>query len=201
MLCLLVSNLVHAGDAWNKEPYWQPVVGATLYTSGGSTRSALYGGLEGGVRYNETGQMPRLVGRTRVRGVLTFGGDATATDVRLGSFLGPRWKLLGVQAGPDLFRDELIGSGLGPSIGVDLPVITTAYLKPLTLSAGLSPAWLADTDRRVDWSTSSSFGFGHEFTLLLGGMVSLGDFAAGLGWSRRTTVAGTYQGFAISFRV
>ena len=201
MLMLLTASMALAADEWNKTPYWEPVLGATLYSSGGNTRTAAYGGLEAGVRYNQKGPMPRLVGKTRARGVLTYGGDAMATDVRLGSFLGPRWKYAGLQAGPDLFRDELIGSGLGPSFGVDFPVAATLYAKPLTFTAGFSPAWLADEDRRVDWSQTTEFGFGHEFTTRLGASLSLDGFGAGVGWSRRVTAAGTYQGFAISLRV
>jgi hypothetical protein len=130
-------------------------------------------------------------------------GDAQGMDLRLGSFLGPSWRFLLLQAGPDVFwnRWEFGGHVLDPTVGVGLPITATVPVGPLTLLAGMEPSWLANEARRVDWSTVDEFGFGHEFSSLLGIGLRVDSFGIFAGYTRRVVRDGVQQGISLGMNV
>jgi hypothetical protein len=130
---------------WRTEYYIQPGAGVRLYQNGsGDTKTLATLGGEAGLTYRQKGKdLPKLVGRTRLSGEVMATGDLDkGLDVRAGSFIGPQWKNLGLQAGPDLFYNQwTFGSQvLDPSIGLEIPVTATLSGEKLTAFAGVSPA-------------------------------------------------------------
>ncbi len=131
-------------------------------------------------------------GRSRAKLTYQFSESGTGTDFRLGSFFGPHWKLIGVEAGPDLFwnRTSIGGFVLDPTFGVDLPITATLTVDLLTAYAGIAPTWVSNPDRRVDWSTVSTPGFGHEFAYLAGLSLRIDPVSVGAAYVHRITAAG-----------
>ena len=189
---------------WDWEPYARPIAGASVYTSGGQTRTSVTLGAEAGLRYWQTHHPPpRWAGRSRLQGATGLSSDVRNLDVRLGSFIGPQWELFGVEAGPDLFFNQATwqGQGLEPSLGVEVPVIGALRPDPFTLYAGFAPAWLTNPDRRVDWSEVAVPGFGHEFAYLAGVGLDLGAFGLSLSYSYRIVATGAQQGLGVGLRI
>ncbi len=177
MLVLLLATVAHAGG-WSPRPYVKPHLDLLLYDDGSGTQALAMLGLEGGVRYAQQGeQIPTWAGRTRVAGYYGVGLPGVhAWDYRLGSFMGPVFKVLSIESGLDLFRNELTvdGEGLVPSTGIDVPLLATLDFKVPSLWAGIGTAYLFDPDRRVDWQETDDFGFGHEFQYLFGAGLRFG---------------------------
>ncbi len=171
-------------------PYVDPYGSLGLYrASNGASAIGLNLGLEGGVSYKDLESI--LAGKTRARAGLFLPGGY---DLRLGSFLGPVTEYWSVQAGVDPFYNVNTNFQLDGSFGVDFPVVATLGPQNAYLLVGVTSAWLADTDRRVDWDRRQEIGFGHEFGWQLGGMVQSGRFHMGLSYSRRITAGGVMQG-------
>jgi len=198
---------------WDGDFYWQPSAGATVYSSGdGGTRSAFFLGAQAGYKYTyKNTPDPKWSGRTRVSGnyILPTGG-LSGIDLHLGSFIGPSWNnLVGVQFGPDLFWNQLItdepNTELEPTTGLEFPVSASLKLDPLTLSAGVAPAWVSNEARRVDWDDpmydDALPGFGHEFSYHVGAGIGLGGFNVSVGYSYRITAGGVQQGFSAGARL
>ena len=158
--------------AWETKLFAQPVVGGTVFSSGGSTTTAVSLGAEAGLRYWQTRRKtPRWRGVARVAGAYVLSsGDSSGMDVRVGNFIGPAWKSVGLSTGPDLFwnRYQYGSIELDPTLGLAWPLTATAWTQAFDVWAGVEPAWLSNADRRVDWSTQDVPGFGHEFTYRAG---------------------------------
>jgi hypothetical protein len=161
-------------------------------------------GAEVGVRYAQQGEgIPTWAGRTRVAGAYGFGlPGVKATDVRLGSFMGPVFKVLSFESGLDVFRNELTvdGDGLEPSFGVDVPLLATLDLKIPSFWAGIGTAYLFEPERRVDWSETDEFGFGHEFQYLLGAGVRFGIHLSAQ-YTHRVVATGLEQTFMVGIGI
>ncbi len=186
-----------AGPRWQVEPYWRPVAGISSFSSGGSTWVGGRLGATAGVHYWKA----PLLGRTRVLGAYTTGTGVSGLELRLGSFMGPHKEYWGAEAGVDLFWDRFTADGydlLPGSVGIDLPV--NLHLGPQEFYglAGITPAILFAPERRVDWSSTDAFGFGHEFAWQLGLGAHLGRVGAALTYSRRIVATGVYSGWGIS---
>jgi hypothetical protein len=96
-------------------------------------------------------------------------------ETRVGSFLGYRRLLFGVELGIDVFRNDYIGRevALVESFGVDVPLSLKVGPKLVQGVASIAPAFFMDPERKVDWSTSSFPGFGDEFEWSLGVEIGL----------------------------
>jgi hypothetical protein len=188
---------------WRTEYYIQPGAGVRLYQNGaGETKTLATFGGEAGLSYRQKGKdLPKMVGRTRLSGEVMATGDLDkGLDVRAGSFIGPQWKNLGVQAGPDLFYNQwTFGSQvLDPSIGVEIPVTATLSGEKLTAFAGVSPAYLMNEDRRVDWDKETLPGFGHEFTYMGGLTGRFNGLKLSAQVQYRITAAGPIPSFSVN---
>jgi hypothetical protein len=187
--------------SWQLEPYWRPVAGYSVFSSGGSTYTGGRLGATAGVR---AWRAP-LLARARVLGAYTTGGGGVSgLDLRLGGFLGPHWEYFGAEGGVDLFWDHYQAAGvelLPASAGLDLPV--NLHLGPDSFYglAGVTPAILFAPERRVDWSSTEAFGFGHEFAWQLGLGARLGRLGVNLLYSRRTIASGTHSGWGVSLNI
>lgn len=189
--------------AWKRTPYVQPVAGANAFSNGQVSTVAAWGGAQAGVRYRQTKRrFPRIRGTLRTQGTLTLAsGGIQGFDLRAGNFVGPQWKHLGLQAGPDFFTNAFrYGSVVAPATGgVALPVVLSGRAKSLTAYAGLEPAWLVGANRSgVDWSATDAVGVGDEFAVLAGIGVRGEKVRLGLDAQRRTTSYGTDNHFGLN---
>lgn len=189
---------------WESEPFVRPEAGAQVNSNNGQLSTVVTLGAQAGFRYWRVGDPPpRWAGQSRVRGAIGTGGSASALDFRLGSFIGPQWKVLGLSTGPDLFWNKILSStvSLEPSLGVEFPTIATVKIAdPFSIYGGFSPAWLANPDRRVDWSQVDVPGFGHEFSYLAGANLNLQPLRLGVAYAYRIVATGAQQdiGFSVN---
>jgi hypothetical protein len=192
------SSALAAESAWEVEPYWRPVAGVSAYSTGSGTWVGARMGALGGLHYWRS----PLAGRTRAVGAWTTGSSGlSGLELRLGSFLGPSKQYWGAEAGLDLFWDRvtLNGSDLLPgSAGVDVPLNLHFGLPEIYGLAGVGTAFLFAPERRVDWSETDAFGFGHEFGWQLGAGTRLGGVGAALTYSHRVVVSGVHSGWSVS---
>jgi hypothetical protein len=165
---------------WAYAPYVQPILDFTIYDPGGlkGAYTIVNLGLEGGVHYHMKGdQIPTWAGRTRVSGYYGFGGDGVQSwELRAGSFIGPVFDRLSLETGLDIFGNQLTvdGDGLVPSAGIDVPLLARLDLTIPSVWGGIGTAYMFDKERRVDWSETDQFGFGHEFQYIVGAGVKAG---------------------------
>jgi len=184
--------------AWQVEPYWRPVAGLSSYSTPSGTYVGVRMGGTAGVHYWKA---PWL-GRTRVLGSWTTGSnDVSGLELRLGTFMGPHKEYWGVEGGLDLFWDRVTANNielLPASGGIDIPV--NLHLGPQQFYGlvGVTPAVLFSPERRVDWSETDAFGFGHEFAWQLGAGARLSRFGAALVYSHRVVVSGVHSGWSLS---
>lgn len=188
---------------WRTEYYIQPGAGVRLYQNGsGETKTLATLGGEAGLSYRQKGKgLPKMVGRTRVSGEIMATGDLDkGLDLRVGSFMGPQWERVGLQVGPDLFYNQwTFGSQvLDPSVGVEVPAVATVSGERLTAFAGVSPAYLMNDDRRVDWDKEELPGFGHEFTYMGGLTGRFNGLKLSAQVQYRITAAGPIPSFSVN---
>jgi hypothetical protein len=188
---------------WKNELFARPVLGGSTYTStDGETTSALGLGGEGGIRYWEVRKpYPRLQGRTRLHAqYLISSGAAEGMEVKVGSFMGPTWKYIGLSSGLDVFWNRWVWNDvpLEPTVGIGVPAIVTLGVDRVGVYGGVEPAYIFNEDRRVDWSKTDEFGFGHQFTVMTGVHLRIDKIVVGAGYSRTVTVNGVQQGYGLS---
>jgi hypothetical protein len=165
-----LSPTAEASEGWKNRPYFNLGGGSGFaqIQSGDSQEWALLLGSEGGFRYSQ--RDGSLSGRTRVagKGMGVLGGWGTET--RLGTFLGLRRMLFGLEIGVDVFRNDYLGKeiALVDSLGVDVPLSLKIGPKLLQAVATIAPAFAMDPERKVDWSKTSGLGFGDEFEWSIG---------------------------------
>jgi len=191
---------------WKTEPFVNPEAGAQVNSNGGTTTTYATLGASAGYRYMRVGDPPPLWGgMTRVHGAYGTGGDTTSLDARVGTFFGPHWKTFALQFGPDLFwnkAESSDGRGLEPSVGVDFPLMANVKLsKELMLLGGVCPAWLANPDRKVDWSQVDVPGFGDEFAYMAGINLKINQFAINASYNYRIVATGVQHsvGLGVNF--
>jgi len=190
---------------WKTDPFLKPVIGANVFGAGTETYVSLSLGAEAGLHYRQDKPDPLLMGTARVRGEYLLGTGVKGTEVRVGNFIGPWWKFIGLQTGPDVFWNKYSYGTitLDPVTGLGWPVMALMDLVVINLYGGLEPAWyLSSTGRpQVDWSQQDTFGFGQEFTWFAGATIDLKVARVGLTWSRRTTAFGVQQGYGLGLKV
>jgi hypothetical protein len=196
---------------WGHEFYARPAVGGSSYTGAdGTSTTAIAIGGQGGVRYWQKKRgNPIWAGRSRAQlQYIVSSGSATGMEVRVGSFMGPQWagpsqSYFGLSSGLDVFwnRYNFGDVALDPTVGVGMPFVASTGLKLVGVYAGFEPSWIANEDRRVDWSDVDEFGFGHQFSTFVGGQLNLGGMGVGLNYTRTVTAYGVQQGYGVSFNL
>ena len=157
-----------------------------------------------GLRYWQKGN-PTPTWRGTFRGQAAYlVGAGSGMEVRVGNFIGPWWKMIGVSVGPDLFWNQYTWGSvtLEPTTGVGLPVMTTVGVKQFSVFGGVEPAWYISSERDpVDWSETDAFGFGHEFSKTAGVSLNLPLFRVGVYVTERTTSLGKQVGYGLSLKL
>ena len=115
----------------------------------------------------------------------------------------PWWKFLGLESGLDVSWDryEWNGVQLEPTLGYGIPFIATTGVQFISIYGGFQPTFLSTPERRVDWSETDEFGFGHQFSTFTGVHLTLDDMSVGLGYSRTITAFGVQQGYNVSLNL
>jgi len=204
------------GGKKKKKPQWvndwfiTPGGGGQVYSNGSTTTTTVTVGGEAGLSYKYINTpLPRWSGRSRV-GVTYIasaadGATAEGFDVRAGSFIGPTWKNVGLQVGPDFFYNQWTyrAVDLKPTFGAEFPVTVSAGIDQAQLYVGVSPAWVDTASRRVDWDTVDSQlpGIGHEFRYVGGIHGVLAGVALNAQYEYRITAVGPVQGVMLSAQV
>jgi hypothetical protein len=181
-------------------------LGATVFSDGGSTSSAASLGAQAGLNYFQKRKANELQfsGTARIAGAYMIGSGSSGYDVRIGNFFGPKFSIIGLQTGPDIFQNQFTfgDTTLAPTLGMDWPLITTLYLGPIDLYGGLQPtAFFSGNRPGVNWSQESAFGFGSEFTWLAGASLDAGPIGLSVTYTRRITAFGPQQGFGLGIRL
>jgi len=203
---LLVLNAEAQDETWGTEPYLRPQAGLSAWAgASGATSTALNLGAVGGLYYwqNES-RSPIVQGQARARGLKVFGNGVSGTDIRVGNFVGPSWSSLMVQTGPDIFWNEYQwgATELAPTVGVGLPLVASTGLGPISINAGIEPAWFIVSERpSVDWDTESMTGFGDEFTYSAGGGVNIDPMRLTVNYRYTVTAFGGQKGLGVGLKI
>lgn len=200
---LLAAAPAHAGS-WDPKPYIKPNLGFTLYGDGTTNASAVGLGAQAGFTYfNSEDLGVPMAGRTRVSGtyqLVTSGGPGGGHDIRLGTFMGPQFKLASAELGLDVFHNGItLGNyQLDNAVGLDIPLNVTLGPQQIYALAGITPTLVFDPDRHVNWKAVDAFGFGHEFEWRVGAALNAGPIGLGLTYTRRVIAPNVVtQGFAL----
>ncbi len=178
---------------YERSPYARPVLGAVVWE--GAYGASI--GAEAGLKYQQKKKDPVYFGKTRVRGAYTFGSGISGYDVRLGSFFGPFHKVVGIQAGPDVFYNQLavdLGDGdvgLVATPGMDLPITGLFDVGVFNAYAGIAPGWYFGGERENLNAVMGQFG------TYLGAGLNLSQLRVNVGWSRTTTAYGAQDGISV----
>jgi hypothetical protein len=176
-----------------KKPYAKPVIGAMIW-------DGAYGvslGAEAGLNYQQEKNDPVMFGKTRVRGAYTIGAGISGYDVRLGSFFGPFHKVVGIQAGPDVFYNQLSVEVVGGEAelfatpGMDFPITGLFDVKVFDAYVGVSPGWYFSGERE---NLNGAMG---QLSYYMGAGLNLSKLRLNLGWSRTMTAYGDQDGFSV----
>ncbi|MFT4622218.1 MAG: hypothetical protein ACI8PZ_000874 [Myxococcota bacterium] len=208
---LLAPAIAIAGEPvmsgpWKVKPFIRPALGATVFSDGVSTYTGVNLGAQGGINYFQERKPKELMfsGTSRIAGTYMLGSNSTGYDVRFGNFFGPKYSIIGVRTGPDIFQNQYTFDtvALPSTLGMDWPLIATLYLGPVDIYGGMQPTVFFSGNRaKVDWKAESAFGFGHEYTWLAGLSIEAGPVGISLGYTRRITAYGPQQGFGIGLRL
>lgn len=187
-------------SAWRTEPYLEPAAGVRLYSQNGESNAVATLGGQAGMLYRGPARpVPQWRGDARVQAEFLAGAASAdgidtsqSMELRAGNFIGPHWKVVGVESGLDLLWNQWTygGQELAPSWGVEVPLFLRLHQKGLTGYLGVAAAYMDTESRRVDWSEQSVPGFGHEFAYLAGAGGRVAGVNLGLQAEYRVTAAG-----------
>jgi len=187
---------------WKNRFYARPLISASTFSdNAGNNTTAVGLGLEGGIRYWQVNKPnPRLRGRTRATAQYIVASESNGMEVKLGSFMGPAWKYFGLESGLDISWDkyEWNGQTMEATMGYGIPLIATTGVSIVTVYGGFQPTFLSNPERRVNWSETDEFGFGHQFSTFAGIALAIDDMNLGLGYTRTVTALGLQQGYGIT---
>ena len=188
-------------ENWKFRPYLAPDIGVVVFTNGQVADVGASRGAQVGFRYNQ--KEGDLYGRTRLAAAYLITNGGSGTDIRLGTFFGWRPKLMGAEAGLDVFNNRYNGTAvdLAPTTGVDIPLTVELGPQQIYLIGGIIPTLLGDKTRRVDWPTRTDFGFGHEFAWLVGAVLNAGPLNISAIWTHRVVAGGTSEGLGIGLGI
>ena len=207
MIFVLLSQIANAGENNKVRPLINPIIGTYSYRVSDNTDSYfdndVYRGLRVGgavgVKYKSKQKglakvLPNMTGRTRVLYTQTVASEAQITDMRLGTFIGPKWGPAKIEIGVDGIRTTNAlpdGYAQEPYMAVATPLNAIFDIKVVKVQAMVSPQFfLGGTRNSVDFSQKTLPGFGDEMEYGISGRVGLGPIGIGLSYSTRVTSFG-----------
>ena len=184
-----------AGSGWKNRPYVNLGGGSGFarYSVGGESEMALLVGSEAGFQYTQ--RDGPLEGRTRVAGQLAGVVGGWGVDTRVGSSLGLRRSLWGIELGADLFRNDFTGKEVAfvESVGVDVPLSVKLGPKWLEAVGTVTPAYLMDPERRAQVSPLLG-DYAHELEYSVGLEVGLPIVGVSVTYRNRVMSTGSIEG-------
>jgi len=189
---------------WKVRPHVDPTINLHTFSTETNTYYGANVGGSVGARYQQKKNGFRWQGLTRASYVQTWGPNVSGQDIRVGSFMGPWWRVVGLQVGPDVFYNAYDNPGveIPEVIGLATPASATVDLKVVNLHASVAPSFYLSGDREgVNWERQEFPGFGDEFTYTVGAGLDLWVVGFGLSYTRRITSFGDESsvGFGVSF--
>ena len=187
---------------WKVRPHVDPTLNLHLFnTEDNLYVGANFGGAVG-AKYQQKKKGFRYQGLTRAQYVQTW-GQATGQDIRVGSFFGPWWRIVGFQVGPDVFYNTYDNPGVNVDdvVGISTRAAAVVDLKVVNVTASIAPSFYVSGDREgVNWSQEEFPGVGDELTYSVGAGVDLWLIGLGLSYTSHMTSFGNESriGFGIS---
>ena len=86
-------------------------------------------------------------------------------------------------------------------MGSGIPFIATTGVDFISIYAGFQPTFLSTPERRVTWSETDEFGFGHQFSTFTGVHITVDDLSIGVGYTRTITAFGVQQGYGLTLNL
>ena len=113
----------------------------------------------------------------------------------MGSFLGLRRSLWGIELGADLFRNDFTGKEVAfvESVGVDVPLSVKLGPKWLEAVGTVTPAYLMDPERRAQVSPLLG-DYAHELEYSVGLEVGLPIVGVSVTYRNRVMSTGSIEG-------
>lgn len=196
----LALSAAWAGEWRDPKPYVLPVLNVGVVVVDGFTAAQASAGAIGGVRVRYSDK-PHWVSHTRASVIGSYGLNtgSLGADLRLGSFIGPDWKVVQYQVGPDAWyngygRIDAEDYWLPWSPGVDLRnVVTLKFAPELHVVGEATPGWAFVTDRQ----TGDVDPF-HELTLAAMLVIRAPFARLTIGYSRQYRSFGMSEGLILS---
>ena len=188
---------------WKVRPHVDPTLNLHLFnTEDNLYVGANFGGAVG-AKYQQKKKGFRYQGLTRAQYVQTWGPNISGQDIRLGSFIGPWWRIIGVQIGPDVFYNTYNNPGvdIDDVVGVSTRAAAVIDLKVVNVTASITPSFYVSGDREgVDWSQQEFPGVGDELMYSIGAGIDLWVIGFGVSYTSNTTSFGNESrvGFGVS---
>ena len=196
-LFLALSQSVQAKEGVKVRPHVKPIISGQSFIVDGDRYSGLNVGGALGVRYAQKTRGLKLTGVTRAQYIKTVSlADTTGEDIRLGTSIGPWWRIAGMQLGVDGVRNSYSNAAvtIPEAYGVSPTVSALVDLRIASLSAVAGPTYyFGDVREPVNWSTADFPGFGDEFYYKVRAGFDLLLVNIGFTYSNRYTAYGTEQ--------
>lgn len=176
-------------DRWYVEPLLYPEAGFQSITSEGGNLGISKLGLGIGALFHDLDE-GILSGQVRGAGSVLSGGGGLGFDARLGAFWAPRLEWGGGRLGVDVFYNTFTQSvfAIPGTLGAEVPIDVILGPRNAFVVLGITPAMVANPERRVNWDEAGVFGFGHEFEWRIGGGLTLGRYGVRIVFSQRTSI-------------
>jgi hypothetical protein len=196
-LLFALSQSADAGDGVKVRPHVKPIISGQSFIVDGDRYTGVNVGGALGVRYAQKTRGLKMTGLTRVQYVKTLSlTDTTGEDLRIGTSIGPWWRIVGVQVGVDGVRNSYSNAvvSMPEAYGVAPTVSGLIDLRIASLSAVAGPTYYFGEDRQaVDWATADFPGFGDEFYYKVRAGFDLLLLNIGVTYSNRYTAYGVEQ--------
>ncbi|MBT3219439.1 MAG: hypothetical protein HN348_10135 [Proteobacteria bacterium] len=187
------------GGHWETKPYIQPRVNIRAVSVNGNLTAQAVLGAEGGLQYNKLGSPWQ--GRTRLSAIGMYGltSGSLGADVRLGSFIGPKFGIFRYEVGPDFWyngygKTNATDYHLPWSPGVSIPnTVILSFHEMFGVLGSATPGWAFLPER-----AGGGIGPFHEFTLLGALMLRLGGAGITVGYQSTWDSAGVTKGVVFS---
>ena len=205
MILLALFSSAFASDGMNYGLLVKPILSTHTFTTNDDVYwGAKYGGALG-VKYAQDKRGLKLMGQTRAQYVQTWAPKASGEELRVGSFIGPWWRIVGLQVGADWLQQEYVNPTvtMSKAQGVHPQISGMVDLRLIHLSASAGPIFYVSGDRQsVNWTTTDKFGgIGDEFAYTIQTGIDLLLMNFGINYQNRHTAYGTEEIFGISVSV
>ena len=198
-LIISLMSAAFAGDGVKVRPHVKPIISGQSFLVDDQRYSALNVGGAVGVRYAQKKSGLKMTGLTRVEYIKTMSlSDTTGEQIRLGTSIGPWWRIAGLQFGVDGVRNSYSNAAISmpEAYGIAPSLSGLIDLRIADLSIVAGPTYYFGEERQsVNWDSNpyDFSGFGDEFSYKVRAGFNLLLVNIGLTYSNRYTAYGVEQ--------